>query len=132
MKITGLDGRYHKWNPAQSAHPAVGSKYHQRARILLEELFPFDNIYEEVILPGSGSAKDLIGDFVIPAKKLVIEVQGEQHYAKTFFHKTKMDFNRAVLRDSAKRRWCELNGLILVELPFSETDDEWKSRIVNR
>lgn len=132
MKVTGLNGEYYKWNPANSSHPAVGSKYHQLAKNLLEELFPFDNLYEEVILPGSGGRKDLTADFVIPAKKVVIEVQGEQHYSKTFFHKTKMDFNRAVLRDSAKRRWCELNGLVLVELPFSETIDEWKSRIINR
>lgn len=128
MKITGLDGKYYNWHPSHESHPAIGSKYHELAKTLLSELFPFDNFYEEVILPGSGNSRNLIADFVIPAKKIVIEVQGEQHYQKTFFHKTKLEFQQAKLRDTAKSRWCELNGLTLITLPYTETIDEWRTR----
>lgn len=129
MKITGIDGKYYSWHPSLSTlHPKEGSRYHILATKLLKELFPFDNIYEEVILPGSGNSRNLIADFVIPAKKIVVEVQGEQHYQKTFFHKTKLEFQQAQLRDTAKARWCQLNGLTLITLPYMETIDEWKSR----
>ena len=60
----------------------------------------------------------------------IIEVHGEQHYKFIpFFHGTMINFLSAKTNDNNKRQWCELNGIIEVELPFNESDNQWKSRI---
>lgn len=137
MKVIGLDGKEHILNYiAHSSTRENVSQYHAQARLLLKELFPLYQIYEEVTLPGTKTGvngKSLYADFFIPQLKIVIEVHGEQHYKfSPFYHKDKYDFVRAKARDVAKQEFCDLNNITLVELPYSESIDDWKQRIGSR
>ena len=57
MNIKGLDGREYSWNPSiHQAETEVRSSLHTKAKELLQVLFPYDRILEEVSLPGSKTA----------------------------------------------------------------------------
>lgn len=130
MKIVGLNAKEHKWNPKSTkSNP---SKYHKLAKNLLAKLYPFDNILEEVTLPGTKTLTHglLYADFFITGVKLIVEVQGEQHYKfNNFFYKNKLDYFKAIKRDKDKQEWCQLNQIRLIHFPFMESLDEWTRRI---
>jgi hypothetical protein len=137
MKLKGLDGKDYDFNIVPYINKSPNpSKYHKRARQVLYDVFPFDSIAEEVPLSGSkiqGSNKQLRTDFMIPSQKLMVEVHGEQHYSyNAHFYNNKLEFYKAKTRDNEKRRWAEINGFILIELKYSESDDDWRIRIQNR
>lgn len=128
MKIRGLDSKDYIWNLAlyRNNRRDNCSSLHDKARTLLYKLFPCDKILEEVPLPGTG----LYADFYINSRKLMIEVNGEQHYKENgFFHKTSMSFYKGMYRDKNKLKWCELNNIVLVALRFDEDEHEWTDRI---
>lgn len=134
MKIKGLDNKEHLWSLSDKQRGKV-SQHHQRARELLQSLFPLDKVYEEQMLPGSktGQFGLLCADFYIHSRKLMFEVQGEQHFEyNSFFYKSKLDFLKAKKRDADKKEWCELNGIILIELPYNESNEQWTARINGR
>lgn len=65
----------------------------------------------------------LFFDFYIPDLKLIIEVQGNQHYQfNKFFFKDKKVFRQALHRDNLKRLWAANNGLELIELTEKEVE----------
>ncbi len=136
MKVQGLDGKNYSWNlTGYGIKRGNCSSYHKRARELLADEFPTLSILEEVALPGFKNA--LFADFYLPLKKLLVEVQGEQHYKYIDrLHAdavgSKKNFLLGQKRDREKRQWCELNNITLVELTYEETDDEWRSKIRNR
>lgn len=106
------------------------SAYHQRARAVIGSCFMVSPVLEEVPLPGSGGLRV---DFFLPNEYLMIEVQGEQHYHfSAKFHSEPGSFAAAKVRDKNKVRWCEENGITLILLPYSESDDEWRTRIRER
>lgn len=131
MKVKGLDNKTYSWSfigyvpkEEDDKHRSSG---HLRARQLLRTLFPLERICEEVPMPGSGG---LFCDFIIPFLRIMVEVQGIQHYEQsTFFHKTPFDFINGKKRDANKRKWCEVNNITLIELPDGETENEWRKRI---
>lgn len=128
MKVKDLNGKTYSWNLALyiNNERAGCSNLHARARKLLRDIYPCEPILEEVQLPGTR----LTGDFYIHSQRLMIEVNGEQHYkANGFFHNEKLDFYRGKTRDRKKQEWCDLNGITLISLPYDEDDDEWKRRI---
>lgn len=133
MKVFGLDGKEYSWNLVNRTSRANFSDLHKKAKKLLKELFPLDTLIEEIALPGTKTTlrkQFLFADFFIPQQRLIVEVQGEQHYKDNrHFFPTKMDFFKAQARDRDKRSWCEINNIRLVELPFSEDEDEWTKRI---
>lgn len=134
MKIKGLDGKEYNWNPTVSqAKSQARSSLHKKAKELLDAMFPYDRILEEVSLVGSRTNRrrsTLRADFFIPNRNMVVEVHGEQHYKfNNFFFKDKMSFYKAKARDSEKKEWCELNDIQLVELNYNEDIDEWRSKI---
>lgn len=134
MQILGLDGKIYKWNPLNDKRIfSSTSSYHNRAKALIKEVYPYDRIIEEVDLPGTKTAKNgiLRADFFIPTHKKLIEVHGEQHYEFNSFHyESKADFRRAKNRDLTKIKWCEQNNITYIELPYDEDDDEWRNRIL--
>jgi hypothetical protein len=128
LKIKGLDNKEHVWNLTKYVgNQRRGcSEYHKRARKVLKELYPFDQILEEVPLPST----KLYADFYINSRKLMVEVQGEQHTKFTpFFHKNKQAFGQAKRRDNTKSEWCEINGITLVELSYEDNDNEWCAKL---
>lgn len=137
MKVIGLDGNEHNLNfIVNSSCRDKVSSYHQSARELIKTMFPMHRVYEEVTLPGSSTTtnkKALYADFFIPSLKIIIEVQGEQHYKfSAFFHKNKKDFYMALARDRDKKEYCQINDFTIVELPYTENIDEWRNRIESR
>jgi hypothetical protein len=134
MKVKGLDNKVYNWK--LTGHVPLGtdtirrSSPHMLTREILHKIFPLYAILEEVALPGSGG---LTADFVIPQKKIIVEVHGKQHYEFVpYFHVDQMGFIQHKKRDSAKRNWCELNNFLLIELPYNEEANEWESRIRTR
>jgi hypothetical protein len=134
MKLKGFDDREYSLSLDKKISGNC-SDLHKRARKLLKTIFKFDTVFEEVQLPGSKTPKNgtLYIDFFIPTQFLAVEVQGQQHTEYTpFFHKNKAEFVRSQVRDNIKREWCELNSFTLIELPYDETDEQWRERIDNR
>ena len=134
MLITGLDDREYVWSVSKyKKKKRKVSKHHLRARELLSELFPFETILEELTLPGSKTAirkTVLYADFYIHSYRLMVEVHGKQHYSFTsHFHKDKKSFFQSKMRDRDKRKWCDKNSIVLVELPYNETTNEWEIRM---
>ena len=137
MKAKGFNGREYNWNLSKydvyNDDTKKRSRHHLRARKLIKEEYNSYRILEEVKLPGSTATHRrsvLYLDFFIPVIKLGLEVHGRQHYDHIpFFHKTKKDFLLAQARDEDKHDWCELNGIKLVVLKYSDSDDEWRSKI---
>lgn len=136
MKVIGLDNKEYKWNYVKYKPKAKCSKLHLRARKLLSGEFPYDTICEELTLPGTKNerqARPLFADFFVPQRKLMVEVQGQQHYKfNSHFFDNKIEFFKAQARDRNKQEWCEVNDLILIQLPYNETDEKWLDRIRNR
>ncbi len=96
---------------------------HLRARALLARLFPMDVRAEEVELPGTG----LTADFVLPQRRLVVEIDGRQHREFVpFFHGTYLEFLASRGRDRRKAGWCESNDFRLVRLSDEDDDDAWE------
>ena len=53
----------------------------------------------------------------------LIEYQGEQHYKyNDFFFKNKEHYERVINRDNIKRKYCEENNHVLIEVPYWEKD----------
>lgn len=134
MKVTGIDGREYNWvlrgHSVRPGDERPRSKYHRRARALLGRLFPLDSVLEEVFLPGLPQAAYC--DFYLPLRRLMVEVQGEQHAEFVeHFHGDRLGFLRACGRDGDKRAWCGINGVTLAELPCGEDDDGWARRILD-
>lgn len=135
MKVIGLNGQEHYWNFIKYKPHKKCSKLHLRARKLLTKEFPCEIIYEELALPGTKTERQttLFADFFIPTKYIIIEVQGEQHYKfNNFFYDNKLEFFQAQSRDRNKKEWCQINNILLIELPFNENDQQWLQRIRNR
>jgi hypothetical protein len=134
MKVTGLDGREHSWNPTGSqAKYSKRSSLHMKAKKLLDKIFPYDRILEEVSLAGTRTNRrrgTLRADFFIPNRRMLVEVHGEQHFKfNTFFFKDKLSFYKAKARDSEKREWCDINDIQLIEFNYNEDVDEWRRKI---
>lgn len=134
MKVNGFDGRIYNLQLNKKTRGKC-SDLHKRARFLIKEIFPLELVFEEITLPGSKTHSNslLYLDFLLPSKAIGIEVQGQQHIEYTpFFHGNKQSFGKSQNRDNVKEEWCELNNIILIQLPYNESNEEWKLRIVNR
>lgn len=130
MKFVGLDGREYRIDPTQyleNSERINKSAPHLKCRELLKEEFPFDIIIEEFPLPGSrGVGSKLYSDFFIPARDIMVEVHGKQHFEYCqFFHGSVEGFIKSKKRDKEKHEWAEKNNITLIILKDSEIDD-WR------
>lgn len=135
MKIIGLDGKEYDWKPVGSSALENQSKLHCAVREILKEIFPFNEILEEVELVGTKrrSTKNLTADFFIPIRNLIVEAHGEQHYEySNFFYGKRFNFHKAQTRDQLKKQWCEQNNITIVELSYKDKPDTWRQTIANR
>lgn len=128
MKVVGLDGKSYSWPFHRSSSDSSDkSSLHIKARTLLRNIFPVDRILEEVSLPGSNG---LTADFWLPLRRMVVEVNGEQHYKFIpFFHNNILNFYHSKKNDKNKAEWCLINNINFVEFPFNESEQQWRSRI---
>jgi hypothetical protein len=130
VKVIGLDGKTYSWtsgNVPDHDDSKPRSSLHLLARSILKAMYPMDRILEEATLPGSGG---LTADFWLPLRKTIVEVHGEQHYKFIpFFHNTMLNFYHSKKNDKNKIEWCEKNNIYLIELPFNESEQQWRKRI---
>lgn len=64
-------------------------------------------------------------DFFLPEKNILIEFQGPQHDKRfSWFHKTEADFEKQLLKDELKRKFCIDYGFFEIEIPY-----KWRDRI---
>lgn len=132
MKVLGLDGKEYKLSLADRMAAAGDSRArssgHLLARTILRELYPFDAICEEVTLPGCSDSA-LFLDFLLPARKLALEINGRQHAEYVpFFHGSKAGFAKSQVRDKKKAEFLRLNGITLVTLDDDRTDG-WRDAL---
>lgn len=60
-------------------------------------------------------------DFFLPKHNTIIEYHGEQHYKyAVFFHESELDFMRQQDRDNRLRDYCKMNGITLIEIPYTK------------
>lgn len=86
----------------------------------LLEMFPYETILEEFIIPCTNG---LSLDFWLPRLKWAFEIQGGQHdrFVK-FFHSNQEGFVRQQQRDSIKKYWCSLNNISLMYIRDFQVD----------
>lgn len=90
---------------------------------VLLKRYPFFTITREYYVNYAG--KKLFFDFFIKELRLLVEVQGEQHYTfNKYFHVDDEGFRSSKQRDNLKKEYCELNNLALVTVDFNERIDE--------
>lgn len=130
MKVTDLSGREHSWNLTghipEPSDTRPRSDLHIQCRELLRLMFINEPILEELTIPG----EQLYIDFFLPRRKLIIEVNGEQHYKYVkHFHGSISGFKNYKKNEQRKKEWAALNGLKFVELSYLEKIDEWERNI---
>jgi len=132
MQIKTLDGQLLNWQlTGHYAHATLENKssFHTRARQILKDCYPTLQILEEVPIQARKKETYYL-DFYIPMLKTAVEVHGEQHYKFVqFYHHNQFGFIKSQKRDREKREWCEINGIKYIEFPYTETDEEWKTKI---
>lgn len=130
MKVEGLNGREYILS-LSNTESGRASALHKRVRAFLKGELPYTRIYEEVFLPGCPTKLYL--DFLVPAYKLGIECQGEQHneYSQ-FFHKDRLGFTKSLKRDRYKADFCELNGITMLSFYEDQTEEIWRQIINHR
>lgn len=113
------------------------SQLSDRVHDFIKKLLPnYTCIVEYEVKGGVNGLTSLRFDFCIPGLKLMIEVQGEQHFKfSKHFHKTRDHFRKAQARDGLKQEWCSKNGYDLVYFNYDEidslTDEGFMSRILS-
>jgi very-short-patch-repair endonuclease/Zn finger protein HypA/HybF involved in hydrogenase expression len=61
-------------------------------------------------------------DFYLPQLNIIIEYDGEQHFKKTFFHKTDEHYIEKVEDDKHKTSYCMTNSIKLIRISYNEKD----------
>lgn len=131
MLVTDLEGVDSEWKLTGYSFSSrqKRSSYHIKARKLIKDIFPTLQILEEVSVRLRQRDTAYL-DFYVPVQKLAVEVHGEQHYNFiSFYHQTTMGFLLHQKRDREKQRWCELNDITLIELPFDK-QEEWRNMLL--
>ena len=132
MIVKDLDGHEHNWSllgKMKNLRSNI-SNLHKSVLSLLLEIYPTIPILQEISIPLRRN-ETLYLDFYIPLLKKAIEAHGEQHYKfVAHYHSNAMGFIKHKKRDAEKQEWCDLNSIEYIELPFNESKDEWKQRII--
>lgn len=134
MQVRDLDGNVSNWNffgNISKGSSQNKSSYHLKAREAIKELYPTLQILEEVTIHPKKSDTMYL-DFYLPLIRKCIEVHGEQHYSFVpHYHTNRLSFLKAQKRDRDKKAWCELNGIVYIELSYKEDVEKWKQLINN-
>lgn len=91
--------------------------------ILTEAGLPFKEEYSFAGL-NSSNGRALRFDFAVFDDDgnidFLIEYQGKQHYEPSSKYGGKKGFYQQQFNDNKKRRFCNLNGIKLIEIPYTE------------
>lgn len=65
-------------------------------------------------------------------KKYAIEYQGRQHFEYSeFMHKSEEGFQHRLALDEKKRQYCKDNQILLLEIPYTDSNEEVKNKIID-
>lgn len=137
MKVIGIDNKIYNLDTKNKRilgdDIRYRSSYHIKVKKILNELFPCDQLLEELYIPsGATQGFRLYLDFFIPLRKLAIEVHGEQHSKYTpHFHGNQLGFLKGKNRDIRKKSFAELNNWTFIELFWNEDVITWRNKILN-
>jgi hypothetical protein len=95
------------------------------------EQLPIDNS----IIVGKYDNWGVVIDFSLNYNGITfwIECNGEQHYVKnSFFHKSTEDFDAQLRRDANIKKYCELNNIVLIEIPYTYYKQKQIDIILNK
>src|SRR5699024_2750591 len=67
-------------------------------------------------------------DFYLPKENILIEAQGEQHFLPKF---GKKEFIKTLESDMEKRKFCEQENIILIELDCRKSNFDWIAQQIN-
>lgn len=96
------------------------------------------NFKEEYIVPGlnSSNGRPLRFDFAVfdddGELDFLIEYQGRQHYEAVSKYGGKKGLFQQQFNDNKKRRYCALEGIPLIEIPYTDEADITYDYIFNR
>jgi hypothetical protein len=145
-KITGKKGtwsrrdNFRNYIPIKPTYqptrqPPRESKGETECRRVLQFLFKrsFDKHRPDFLRnPVTGGDFNLELDCFDPELKIAVEYNGVQHYQYIpFFHKNKEAFLNQKYRDDMKRRMCQENGVLLIEVPHTIKLENIKEFIEN-
>lgn len=120
MKVKSLRGQTVNWKPKliDWEKPSTASNIQNECKKVLALYWCTDVVAEEQLLPGT----KLRLDFVNFSKKIIVEVQGEQHskFNKFFHNNSILNFAKSLQRDEKKREFADLNGLTFIEVKTTE------------
>lgn len=99
-----------------------------RAEVKIKEILQMNDIdfTQEYVVPGlcSSNGRPLRFDFCIfdPDGNIdfLLEYQGKQHYEPSTKFGGKKGFYQQQFNDNKKRRYCALNHIKLIEIPYYE------------
>jgi hypothetical protein len=131
MKITTLDSKEVEWKPKGNSDFRADnkSKLHNAVREVIKQEFPTVQVLEEVTVPIWFKQVQYL-DFYIPLYHIAIEAHGAQHYSySTLYHNNMLSFYRQQQNDHNKRRWCKMNNIRYIELPWNEKPKQWAEKL---
>jgi hypothetical protein len=134
MNVVGLDSTVYNLNlTGLRSHGRMQNKsdLHLQARKLINSIFPTMQVLEEVPI-NIRRNEILYLDFYLPLTRTCVEVHGEQHYRFIkFYHQSIMGFAKSKKRDDEKSIWCSVNNIKQIILPYNESLEQWRLRIIN-
>lgn len=103
------------------------------SQILMKMQVPFiiQKKFDTCIFPET--QRHLLFDFYLPEQNLLIEYDGQQHFAK--IKNDRYDYENLKKRDSFKDNWCLENNYSLIRIPYydlEKIDEEYMRRIIER
>ena len=122
----------HSWPTSGSARlrtgcPKCKKKTQGKVYDFVKELLPqFDDIYFDYKHPKLRfikTNKKMELDIWIPDISIAIEYQGEQHYMPKTHWGGEKEFKKILNRDAQKKEACEIEGITLIEVPYTWSGD---------
>lgn len=68
-------------------------------------------------------------DFYLPDYAVAIEYNGRQHYEPLACYGGQEEFELTQKRDQAKREYCLANGITLIDIPYTMSEEELKEKL---
>lgn len=109
------------------------SQGERECRRVMQEIYnrPFIKVRPSFLRNDAISGSNLELDCYNADLKIAVEYNGEQHYNFVrFFHRNRDAFHNQKYRDDMKRRLCQSNGILLIEVPYTVKIPDIKQFIV--
>jgi hypothetical protein len=119
MKVLGLTGRTYYWSPKRINWTSKSrSDLQFKCKLILNSYWANDIISEEQVVPGT----KMRFDFVNFSKKIILEINGQQHYTynKHFHKKNIFNYTDSINRDNKKKKFALMNDFMFLEVRTPE------------